>query len=114
MRRLICLILLITPALLVAQPNPNGSEYPITVHVQSSHRVGQDKINNGTEFLTVVIEGKKYELASSHGDAILRVGDYKAKILHFDHPRTYEYNLKYELQFPDGKTREYKVVGEEE
>lgn len=86
----------------------------MVVHVQSSRRVGEDKINNGYEFLSVVIEGKKYELESTHGDAILRTGDYRAKVSEYEHSRSYEYNMRYELLFPDGKTREYKVVGEEE
>jgi hypothetical protein len=43
---------------------------------------------------------------------LLRIGDYKAKILKDETSRPYEYERTYEFHFADGKTRRYVVVGE--
>lgn len=68
------------------------------------------------------MEGK-YDLSSNDDcDAALRTGDYKARMIVGKQPVTdnplpaYEtyYTNTYELQFPDGKTRTYSVVGESE
>jgi hypothetical protein len=51
---------------------------------------------------------------------LLRIGDYKAKLLpeeqrDGDIPLgSYEYRRRYEFLFPDGRTRKYTVVGESE
>ena len=108
-----------------AKPKP--ADYTITVHVQSSRvfNMCHDILGHPTcdtkQHLSVVIEGKKYELDSNgYFDVLLRTGDYKAKLLP-DEQRDgdiplgeYEYRRKYEFLFPDGKTRKYTVVGETE
>lgn len=86
----------------------------VALHVVSSHRVGQDKINNGMDELLVRIGGRKFYLESSHGDAILRVGDYQARVIHYESAHAYEYKMKVDILFPDGKSRTYWVTGEEE
>jgi hypothetical protein len=118
-------IVVLMPVLSWAKPKP--ADYAITVHVQSSHVVSwcNDILGHANcdtkQHLSVIIDGKKYEL-DSYGDydSMLRTGDYKAKLLP-DEQRvgdiplgTYEYRRKYEFLFPDGKTRKYSVVGESE
>ncbi len=124
-------ILSMVPALAFAKPNP--ANYTLTAHVQSSHFVLEcDSILVGggstaghticskNLHLNVVIDGKKYELDGGGYDYLLRLGDYKAKMLPDDSsassnpPADYEYHRKFEFLFPDGKTRKYSVVGESE
>jgi len=38
-------------------------------------------------------------------------GDYKAKLVRDDHKNAYDSFQDYEFLFPDGKTREYFLVG---
>ncbi len=45
---------------------------------------------------------------------VLRLGDYKAKLLKQDQTRSYEYKWIYVFLFPDGKTRNFLVVSEAE
>jgi len=94
---------------------PNPADYTITVHVRSSRLVnmfaGKDAFL--AQYLTVSINGKKYELEAAGGSR-LRLGDYKAKVEKDNSPRPYEYDRAYEFLFADGSTRKYWVVGEEE
>jgi hypothetical protein len=63
--------------------------------------------------LNVTIDGKKYEMEEQRPRIdLLRIGDYKAKILKDETSRPYEYERTYEFHFADGKTRRYVVVGE--
>lgn len=115
-------ILLMVPVL--AWPKPKPADYALTVQVQSSRLVLEcDKGLGGLAcgrslYLNVVIDGKKYELDAGGYDYLLRVGDYKAKLLPDDSsasdnpPAAYEYRRNYEFLFPDGKTRKFSVVGE--
>ena len=104
---------LISPAMFCAEALPKEGDV-IAIHILSSHRVGQDKINNGMDELLVRFAGRKYYIESSHGDAVLRLGDYQAKVVHYESPHAYEYKMKVEIIFPDGKSRTYWVTGEEE
>ena len=121
-------------ALLVAMPvlawgKPNPADYTVAVHVQSSQLVtacigiGDHAFCGIKQHLQVVVGGRKLELNSkSEGDAVLRTGDYKAKVLIDDQTDVgdpapaYEIRFSdtYEFLFPDGKTRKYSVVGESE
>jgi hypothetical protein len=112
MRKVVFAILLALPALALGEKAPNPAEYTITVHVQSSRLADEIGLTRA-QLLKVVIDGKNYQLESNLGGLnLLRVGDYKAKVLPDKHTWTYEYELKYEFLFPDGKTREFIVVGE--
>ena len=120
MKRVIFAILLIAPTLALAQ-KPNPADYTIAVHVQSSRLVEFcTDVTRGSNIciweqqLSVTIDSKKYELQSGNAKALLRVGDYKAKIIEDKSEHTYEYARTYEFLFPDGKTRKYFVVGETE
>ncbi|MGD0729637.1 MAG: hypothetical protein ABR956_00130 [Terracidiphilus sp.] len=117
-------ILLILPALArAAKPTPNPADYTIIIHVQSSQAVklsicsGSPKVGEcqWVQHLAVKIDGKKYELEEgARRTDLLRVGDYKAKIVVDETTLSYEYQRVYEILFPDGKTRQYTVVGESE
>lgn len=121
MKKVIFAIFLIAPALTLAQkPDPAG--YTIAVHVRSSRLVeicstvtGGSNICGWQQQLSVTIGGKKYELQSgAFVKALLRVGDYKAKISEDKSQRAYENARTYEFLFPDGLTRKYFLVGEKE
>jgi hypothetical protein len=91
---------------------PNPADYSIQIHVQASRLV--DICAPGCAWvphLMVIIDGKKYELSDTiTRNDLLRVGDYKARILKDE--RTYEYLRTYELLLPDGWPRKFVVVGE--
>jgi hypothetical protein len=119
MRKLIFVLLLLTPTLaLAAKPTPNPAEYTVAVHVCSS-LLTRGVATFGfpdvpVQHLVAVIDAKTYELdAVPDHTELLRVGDYKAKIVQDGKPQDYEYRRIYEFLFPDGKTRQFLVVGEE-
>jgi hypothetical protein len=69
----------------------------------------------GVQHLVVLIDGKTCELdGMPEHPGVLRLGDYKAKLLKQDETRSYEYRWTYEFLFPDGKTRDFLVVSEAE
>jgi hypothetical protein len=119
MKKVLIALLLLMPALVWAEkPAPNPADYTITVHVQSS-KLQCSPYTTCPELprqlLSVLSEGKKYQLQSSGVQfELLRVGDYKAKISFDETKLPYEYMRVYEFLFPDGKTRKFAVVGEEE
>ena len=96
-------------------------EYPINVHVSSSHWVVEPAVFIGPRpvlRLSAIIDGKKYELESpalianlEAGVTLLAPGDYKAKLVQDVHKTTYESSQAYEFLFSDKKTRKFFVVG---
>jgi len=66
--------------------------------------------------LSVVIDGKKYELESlDMPDALLELGDYKARVLKDQHwVGTYDSWRVYEFLLPDNRKRQFLVVGQSE
>jgi len=114
MNKYLLVSLLLVPALVWAtQSAPNPADYTTTVHVQSS-RMSWYGCRTQVQHLTVSIDGKKYELEGPGAIAVLRVGDYKAKVAKEEAKRVYEYFRTYEFLFADGTTRKYDVVGEGE
>ncbi len=118
MKKALFVLLLLAPALAWAtKPTASSADYTIAVHVQSS-RITLDcsgGLCNWTQELTVLIGGKKYELyAGSVQMDVLRVGNYNARIIKDETTRDYEYARTYEFLFADGKTRQYRVIGESE
>jgi hypothetical protein len=95
----------------------NPADYAINVHVSSS-RLDINfacKAICKSQRLTVMIEGKKYELQSVRfADTVLAVGDYKAKLVEDSHKTPYESYQVYELLFPDQRTAKFWVVGQNE
>ena len=119
MRKAILALLLLAPSIswaLKEKPAPNPADYAITVHVQASRLALSHYVNLVTvQQLTVLIDGKKYELQERYSrNDVLRVGDYKARIAADQTQRAYEYQRTYEFLFPDGQVRQYSVVGEEQ
>lgn len=119
MLKVLFAFLLLAPALAFAADKPNPADYTVTIHVQSSHLIDicssdiKGATCGWTQSLTVLIDGTKYEIMDQRYDnAVLRLGDYKARIVKDDTSRAYEYTRTYELLFADGATRKYNVIGE--
>lgn len=118
MKKVLFALLLLVPTLALAvKPAPNPADYTVAVHVRSSRLTSELDPTAGfprTQHLVVVIDAKTYELLAEHSnDKLLRVGDYKAKIVVDEETQGYEYHRIYEFLFPDGKTLQFLVVGEE-
>ncbi len=92
--------------------DPKPADYSTTVHVSASRMVLQPTSIVFDQQLNVVIDGKKYELWSPNVNALLSLGDYKAKLVKDEHRSTYDSYQVYEFLFPDGKTRKFDVVGQ--
>jgi len=121
MKRTLAVLALAIPALgFAAAPNPQ--EYSIQVHVAKSWiavECGGGGCSPAVR-LEVLMEGKKYELEDQKSrSAVLKPGDYSARLL--KNPRAinishaaYDDVKVFEFLFPDGQTRKYDLVGEEE
>lgn len=101
-------VLVLISTFLWAVPNPD--EYPINVHVTSSCFVASPGIFDGSvtvQKLSVIIDGKKYELTALATKAgLLALGDYKARLIQDEHKTAYESSQAYEFSFPDKKVQE--------
>ena len=106
MKRLALVVVLLFSALAWAGKAPAPAEYKLIVHVTSS-RLSE----HNWPRLTVIIDGKKYELQGVPTLALLAPGDYKAKLVKDEHKTTYDSYRIYEFLFPDMKTRQYHLVG---
>jgi hypothetical protein len=106
------------PVAVFAQSKPD--DYSITVHVTASRIVEELWLKDNLCFaqqLNATINGKKYELKYSKqygAVSLLRVGDYRAKLIEENNTNSYELNQVYEFKFADGKARKFEVVGVEE
>lgn len=98
------------------------AEFTIPVHVMESH-IGLSCTTmkgtsscKSTQVLTAQIDGKKYELESETflSKGIVALGDYRAKLEENKVKPTGEFTRSYDLMFPDGSTRTFKVIGEME
>lgn len=100
-------------SLLWAAPASKPAEYNVTVHVNASRLVKHSEYAPRYQHLDVTIDGKKYELESVLGVRdLLLLGDYRARLETDEHGRgDYDSYQVYEFQFPDKKTREFRVVG---
>jgi hypothetical protein len=118
MRKILLLsVLLGAVSWAVAQSN----DYPINVHVRSSHWNMEPSLMDSRPVLRlqVVIEGKNVELAApatlnanfQAGVTLLLPGDYKARLVQDVHKTAYESSQAYEFLLPDKKTRKFVVVG---
>jgi hypothetical protein len=96
-----------------AWPNPTPADYTINIHVNASRSVIERDINPWQE-LSVVIDGRKYELKGYGEGVLLALGDYKAKLVKDEHKGTYDSLQVYEFLFSDRRTRKFSVVGQAE
>jgi hypothetical protein len=104
---LLLLVLFASPLVPLVGAAPGAADYPITVHVSSSH-LGASYLE-----LNVTIDGKKYLLSGPYY-GVLSPGDYKAKLVTDTHKTSYETSQTYEFLFPDNKTRKYNLIGQSE
>jgi hypothetical protein len=102
-KKIVVVVLLLFSSLAWAGGEPNPADYTLNAHVSSSHFV------EGVTRLNVIIDGKKYELQGPGW--ILVPGDYKARLAKDDKKNAYDPHFVYELLLPDGKTRQYSVIG---
>ena len=99
-----------------------SADYAVKVHVSGS-RIGEDcGVSRGSsncssvQILTVAIDGAKYELESETllPKGIVALGDYPAKLTEDQQKPTHEFTRAYELKFPDGSARKFRVIGQTE
>jgi hypothetical protein len=118
MKYIAALLLLFVSASATAKDKgtPNPADYPITLHVVSSRLYDVCTSNCvWVQHIVVTMDGKKYELSDTEvRHDLLRLGDYKAKIIKDEQGHTFEYERDYEILFPNGETRKFVVVGESE
>ena len=111
----ITIVILLLSVFATAGPNPNPAQYTVKVHVSTSHMVVEGTSIARRQKLNVVIDGKKFELESEISpNALLALGDYKAKLVKDEHRGGYDSDQVYELIFPDGKARQFRVIGQSE
>jgi hypothetical protein len=117
-------LILVATAVWAEKPKPNPLDFTINIHVQSSRlKVECGDVSSGTsvcywyQHLSVTVDGKKLELRGNmmmKAEYLLKLGDYKAKILKEEGTRAYGYQRTFQMLFPDGAVAEYLVVGESE
>ena len=123
MKKVFLMVLLFLPVLGRAEkPAPNPADYTVAVHVQASHiALDSSDVTGGSsvcvwnQHLNATLDGKKFDLVGNRATKsvfVLRVGDYKAKVLKEDTSRSYEYQRSYEFLFADGTTGDFQVTGE--
>jgi hypothetical protein len=110
--RLLTLCTLLFPLALRAQ---TPSAYNLTVHVVGSS-IGEECAGHACEHsqnLRVTIDGQKYELQSDTllAKGVIALGDYPGRLITDEHKPTKEFTREYTLQFPDGSTRNFQVIG---
>jgi hypothetical protein len=98
--------------------SPNGDEYSINFQSASSILVmspGMFGDAAAIQKISVLIDGKKYELSAMAGKSgLVALGDYKARLLKDEHKTTFESRQEYEFLFPDKTTRKFFVTGQSE
>lgn len=118
-KTILALTLLFSLPLFAASP---AADYNLTIHV-SETRIGTDcgvAVGNSTcksvQLLSALVDGAKYELESEtfFPKGIVALGDYKARLIPGQEKPTHELNRSYELMFPDGSTRKFRVIGQVE
>jgi len=106
---------LLLSALAWAGTAPNPAEYTVNVHVSASRMVINGRSVAYAQELDVVIDGKKYELESSaFPNALLALGDYKARLVKNERTGTYDSFQVYEFLLPGEQARKFMVVGQTE
>src|SRR5208283_373496 len=79
--------------------DPKPADNAITIHVSATRIAFGGRL---LQDLDVIIDGKKYELASELSlGQLLALGDYKAKLVKDEHRNAYDSYQVYEFLFPD-------------
>lgn len=100
----------------------NSGGFPVTVHVYAAHWFTTLCTSGGgdacdLQSLDITIGGKKFQILTSdyrHEIWLMKLGDYKARLVKDAHKPTGETHRVYELLLPNGQTRRFVVVGESE
>jgi hypothetical protein len=93
-----------------------SGDYNVNIHVTATHMLRDHGDSARRQQLDVVIDGRKLQLESETiPNALLSLGDYKAKLVKNDHWRGAPYDSYevYEVLLPDKNTR-FIVVGQSE
>ena len=107
------LLILLCAALAAAA----SGDYNVNIHVTATHMLRDHGDSARRQQLDVIIDGKKLQLESETiPNALLSLGDYKAKLVRNDHWRdaAYDSYQVYEILLPDKHTRRFIVVGQSE
>ena len=113
MKSLLSIVLFLSMPLGLLAQNAPAKDYPIKIHVSSSELYAS--ANRDMQVLHVVINGKKFQLIGLGSKPwALHVGDYPARLIKDRPIAAGQYERRYELMFPDGKTAQYEVGGESE
>jgi hypothetical protein len=115
---LLLMVSAVGPEIAGAQGKTVG--YDIAVHVSASEYL--NLVNEQAQILTVTIGEKHYQLqgptssakAFVHGNGLLNLGDYQAKLVVDTRKSAYESMQVYEFLLPDGSKRKFGVVGQSE
>jgi hypothetical protein len=94
-----------------------SGDYNVKIHVTATHMRRDHGDSARRQQLDVVIDGRKLQLESETiPNALLSLGDYKAKLVKNDHWRgaAYDSYEVYEVLLPDKNTRRFIVVGQSE
>lgn len=93
-----------------AAKKPDPSDYNITVHVTAS------RVDGCIRELDAVINGVNYQLTAACDKipisvGVLKLGDYKAKLVKDDRSSAFYILQSYEFLFPDNAKKKFDVVG---
>lgn len=127
MKKLLLLAVFLFPAIALGATTPQAADFDLTMHVTHSQLILEcsSGICNWELHLHGTIAGKKVEVVENKArQAVLHPGDYKARISKSGEGKTrmgqagaelpYEDQIIYELMLPDGTTRQFMLIGEEE
>jgi hypothetical protein len=120
-RTLVLGILLATSGMAYAAKKDNPVDYNIALHVSKSEVVYSCNRSflgspGGCGMRLWILANLNDEILELRGntDALIRIGDYKAKQVVTDHVPDYGDNRRYQILFPDGEKLMFEVVGEQE
>lgn len=92
-----------------------AADYTLNLHVSSSERIASCASKPGwpCQHIFATVDGKKYELETLVVPFVFfALGDYPARLIsQKPQPNGYDQNVTYELLLPDGKARQFAVVG---
>lgn len=118
----VALLFVVAMAISVSAHAQKSADYAVKLHISAS-RIGYDcGVTSGNsscksvQQITAVVDGAKYELESEtfFPKGIVALGDYQAKLVSDEQKPTQEFNRTYDLMFPDGSTRKFRVIGQTE
>ena len=115
MKKISLFIVIVLAALVSAAQSLD--DHPITVHVSSARSILVPAGSIGAvqyQQLSVIINGKRFELSAKSDGSLLTLGDYKVRLVENTHKTSYESLQTYEFLFSDGKMATFTVTGQSE